>query len=48
MAADELAHVRACSTASTPARTVPDLLSLFEKKIPKSTNLTDTRRIPPE
>jgi hypothetical protein len=31
MAADEPANVRACSTASTPACTLPDLLSLFEK-----------------
>jgi hypothetical protein len=31
MAADEPAHVRACSTAPTPACTAPDLLSLFEK-----------------
>jgi hypothetical protein len=31
MAADEPVHVRSCSTASTPACTVPDLLSLFEK-----------------
>jgi hypothetical protein len=31
MAADEPANVRACSTVSTSACTVPDLLSLFEK-----------------
>jgi hypothetical protein len=34
-AADEQVHVRACSKAPTPACTVPDLLSLFEKKYQK-------------
>jgi hypothetical protein len=29
MAADDLAYVRACSTASTPAYIAPDLLSLL-------------------
>jgi hypothetical protein len=46
MAADEPVHVRACSTVSTPACTVPDLLSLFEKyqKVLRG----DARQNPPE
>jgi hypothetical protein len=39
--------VRACSTASTPACTVPDLLSLFFKNT-KKYRRGDARQIPPK
>jgi hypothetical protein len=47
MAADEPAHVCACSTASTPACTVPNLLSLFEKyqKVPTGRRAANSRWI---
>ena len=48
MAADDPTHVRACSTASTPACTVPDLLSLFEKyqKVPTGRHASKPPRNP--
>jgi hypothetical protein len=46
MATDEPAHVRACSTASTPACTVPDLLSRFENT--KKYRQGDARQNPTE
>jgi hypothetical protein len=47
MAADEPAHVHTCSTASTPACTAPDLLSLFEKyqKVPTGRRAPNPPRI---
>jgi hypothetical protein len=46
MAADEVAHVRACSTASTPACTVPDLHHFLKNT--KKYRRGDVRQIPPE
>ena len=47
MAADDPAHVRACSTASTPACTVPDLLSFLinHQKVPMGRRASNSRWI---